>query len=139
MGQWGIFDTKFDINLKILISSSKPIAYSKLEADCLNWLVSKKLLVLLLRQQTLQTYYTTTHNSNYSIWKNMTWTFLVWQVRDVKPMVDTKPPRTYMHLHLKLKKLQVKHYTFVQLQLYYIGFARKRVWSCKVWKGYIVI
>jgi len=29
-------------------------------------------------------------------------------VRDAPPMVDTKPPRTYMHLHLKLKKLQLE-------------------------------
>ncbi|PVD18561.1 hypothetical protein C0Q70_21111 [Pomacea canaliculata] len=29
-------------------------------------------------------------------------------VYDAKPMVDTKPPPTYMHLHLKLKKLQLE-------------------------------
>lgn len=29
-------------------------------------------------------------------------------VKDAVPMVDTKPPRTYMHLHLKLKKLQLE-------------------------------
>lgn len=29
-------------------------------------------------------------------------------VRDAKPMVDTRPPRTYMHLHLKLKKIQLE-------------------------------
>jgi len=29
-------------------------------------------------------------------------------VRDAPPMVDTRPPRTYMHLHLKLKKLQLE-------------------------------
>ncbi|XP_025079456.1 neurofilament medium polypeptide-like isoform X2 [Pomacea canaliculata] len=30
------------------------------------------------------------------------------KVYDAKPMVDTKPPPTYMHLHLKLKKLQLE-------------------------------
>jgi len=30
------------------------------------------------------------------------------KVRDVQPMVDTKAPPTYMHLHLKLKKLQLE-------------------------------
>ncbi|XP_064639059.1 sperm axonemal maintenance protein CFAP97D1-like [Lineus longissimus] len=30
------------------------------------------------------------------------------KVAEVKPMVDTKAPRTYMHLHLKLKKLQLE-------------------------------
>lgn len=29
-------------------------------------------------------------------------------VRDAQPMVDTKAPATYMHLHLKLKKLQLE-------------------------------
>ena len=28
-------------------------------------------------------------------------------MRDAAPMVDTRAPQTYMHLHLKLKKLQV--------------------------------
>lgn len=30
------------------------------------------------------------------------------QVKDAKPIVDTKPPKTYMHLHLKLKKIQME-------------------------------
>lgn len=30
------------------------------------------------------------------------------KVRDAVPMVDTKAPPTYMHLHLKLKKLQLE-------------------------------
>lgn len=30
------------------------------------------------------------------------------KVRDAAPMVDTKAPQTYMHLHLKLKKLQLE-------------------------------
>lgn len=30
------------------------------------------------------------------------------KVRDAAPMVDTKAPPTYMHLHLKLKKLQLE-------------------------------
>ena len=30
------------------------------------------------------------------------------QVKNAKPMIDTKPPETYMHLHLKLKKLQME-------------------------------
>lgn len=29
------------------------------------------------------------------------------QVRDARPTIDTRPPRAYMHLHMKLKKLQV--------------------------------
>ncbi|CAF0753815.1 unnamed protein product [Rotaria sordida] len=29
-------------------------------------------------------------------------------VRDARPTVDTRPPRTYMHLHMKLKKLQLE-------------------------------
>lgn len=29
-------------------------------------------------------------------------------VAEARPMVDTKPPQTYMHLHLKLKKLQLE-------------------------------
>ncbi|CAF3284976.1 unnamed protein product [Rotaria socialis] len=29
-------------------------------------------------------------------------------VRDARPTVDTRPPRTYMHLHMKLKKLQIE-------------------------------
>ena len=29
-------------------------------------------------------------------------------MRDAKPMIDNKPPETYMHLHLKLKKRQVE-------------------------------
>lgn len=35
--------------------------------------------------------------------------FILWlfQVATSKAVVDDKPPRTYMHLHLKLKKLQV--------------------------------
>ncbi|CAF0792764.1 unnamed protein product [Adineta steineri] len=28
-------------------------------------------------------------------------------VRDARPSIDTRPPRTYLHLHMKLKKLQV--------------------------------
>jgi len=28
-------------------------------------------------------------------------------VRDARPSIDTRPPRTFMHLHMKLKKLQV--------------------------------
>lgn len=34
--------------------------------------------------------------------------FDFFQVRDAAPMVDTRAPQTYMHLHLKLKKLQVR-------------------------------
>jgi len=30
------------------------------------------------------------------------------KVAEARPMVDTKPPQTYMHLHLKLKKLQLE-------------------------------
>jgi len=30
------------------------------------------------------------------------------QVKNAKPMIDNKPPETYMHLHLKLKKLQME-------------------------------
>lgn len=30
------------------------------------------------------------------------------QVRNAKPMIDNKPPETYMHLHLKLKKMQME-------------------------------
>lgn len=30
------------------------------------------------------------------------------KVAEAKPMVDTKPPPTYIHLHLKLKKLQLE-------------------------------
>ncbi|XP_022095336.1 uncharacterized protein C17orf105 homolog [Acanthaster planci] len=30
------------------------------------------------------------------------------KVREAQPMVDTKPPTTYVHLHLKLKKLQLE-------------------------------
>ncbi|XP_033627284.1 uncharacterized protein LOC117290138 [Asterias rubens] len=30
------------------------------------------------------------------------------KVRNAKPVLDNKPPQTYMHLHLKLKKLQVE-------------------------------
>lgn len=29
------------------------------------------------------------------------------QVKSAKAVIDNKPPKTYMHLHLKLKKLQV--------------------------------
>ncbi|CAF1338056.1 unnamed protein product [Adineta steineri] len=29
-------------------------------------------------------------------------------VRDARPTIDTRPPRTYMHLHMKLKKLQLQ-------------------------------
>ena len=31
----------------------------------------------------------------------------MFKVSDARPMVDTKAPQTYLHLHLKLKKLQV--------------------------------
>ena len=30
------------------------------------------------------------------------------QVRSAKPMVDTRAPQTYVHMHLKLKKLQLE-------------------------------
>ncbi|XP_782551.2 uncharacterized protein CFAP97D1 [Strongylocentrotus purpuratus] len=30
------------------------------------------------------------------------------KVKEARPMVDTKPPTTYVHLHLKLKKLQLE-------------------------------
>ncbi|XP_022089627.1 uncharacterized protein C17orf105 homolog [Acanthaster planci] len=30
------------------------------------------------------------------------------KVRNAKAVIDNKPPQTYMHLHLKLKKLQVE-------------------------------
>ncbi|CAI8011451.1 Uncharacterized protein CFAP97D2, partial [Geodia barretti] len=30
------------------------------------------------------------------------------KVRNAKPMIDNKPPQTYMHLHLDLKKLQME-------------------------------
>ncbi|CAF1218986.1 unnamed protein product [Adineta ricciae] len=29
-------------------------------------------------------------------------------VRDARPSIDTRPPQTYMHLHMKLKKLQLQ-------------------------------
>lgn len=32
----------------------------------------------------------------------------LFQVRNARPMIDNKPPQTYMHLHLNLKKLQVE-------------------------------
>lgn len=34
------------------------------------------------------------------------------QVYTAQPMVDTRAPPTYMHLHLKLKKLQVSKDNF---------------------------
>ncbi|KAJ8042747.1 hypothetical protein HOLleu_09592 [Holothuria leucospilota] len=30
------------------------------------------------------------------------------KVQNAKPVIDNKPPKTYMHLHLKLKKLQME-------------------------------
>ena len=33
---------------------------------------------------------------------------VVFQVQSAKAVIDNKPPQTYMHLHLKLKKLQVR-------------------------------
>lgn len=30
------------------------------------------------------------------------------KIHEARPMVDTRPPQTYMHLHLKLKKLQLE-------------------------------
>ncbi|CAF0818871.1 unnamed protein product [Didymodactylos carnosus] len=33
---------------------------------------------------------------------------LILAVRDARPMIDSRPPRTYMHLHMKLKKLQLE-------------------------------
>lgn len=41
-------------------------------------------------------------------WDNTYYTEHRRKVRDVQPMVDTKAPPTYMHLHLKLKKLQLE-------------------------------
>lgn len=40
-----------------------------------------------------------------------------------KSVIDNKPPKTYMHLHIKLKKLQVQDFP--------IGF------EC-VWKSYVM-
>ena len=37
------------------------------------------------------------------------------KVRSANPMVDTKPPPTYMHLHLKLKKLQLEEERLAQV------------------------
>ena len=37
------------------------------------------------------------------------------KVRGANPMVDTKPPPTYMHLHLKLKKLQLEEERLAQV------------------------
>ena len=34
--------------------------------------------------------------------------FVYVQVKEAQPMVDTKAPQTYVHLHLKLKKLQLE-------------------------------
>lgn len=41
-------------------------------------------------------------------WDNTYYTEHRRKVRDAAPMVDTKAPPTYMHLHLKLKKLQLE-------------------------------
>ena len=30
------------------------------------------------------------------------------KVKHAKPMIDSRPPLTFMHLHLKLKKLQLE-------------------------------
>ena len=38
------------------------------------------------------------------------------KVRCANPMVDTKPPPTYMHLHLKLKKLQLEEERLAQVK-----------------------
>ena len=42
------------------------------------------------------------------IWVMIVQQFPRQQVRDAKPMIDNKPPETYMHLHLKLKKVQME-------------------------------
>lgn len=44
----------------------------------------------------------------YDLSHDIIMTALILQVRDAAPMVDTRAPQTYMHLHLKLKKLQVR-------------------------------
>ena len=38
------------------------------------------------------------------------------QVRNAKPMIDTQPPKTYMHLHLKLKKMQMEEERLATVQ-----------------------
>ena len=42
--------------------------------------------------------------------------FFVFQVHTAAPMVDTRAPPTYMHLHLKLKKLQVSNWPFAKFR-----------------------
>jgi len=49
----------------------------------------------------------------------------IYQITIARPQVDTRPPQTYMHLHLKLKKLQVG-YTHAK----YILFDRIVVCLC---------
>lgn len=38
------------------------------------------------------------------------------KVREAKSMVDTKPPKTYVHLHLKLKKLQLEEERYAVIE-----------------------
>ncbi|KAF6039598.1 hypothetical protein EB796_002094 [Bugula neritina] len=50
-----------------------------------------------------------THNKLLqSKWDNTYYNEHRRKVRDATPMVDTRAPQTYMHLHLKLKKLQLE-------------------------------
>jgi len=50
-----------------------------------------------------------THNKLLQAkWDNTYYTEHRRKVRDAAPMVDTRAPQTYMHLHLKLKKLQLE-------------------------------
>lgn len=42
--------------------------------------------------------------------------YLLYQVRNAKPMIDNKPPETYMHLHLKLKKMQMEEERLATVQ-----------------------
>ena len=47
--------------------------------------------------------------SLYFNFHSKTFVDALFYVRDARPSIDTRPPRTYMHLHLKLKKLQVSN------------------------------
>jgi hypothetical protein len=55
----------------------------------------------------------------------------IFQVRDARPSVDTRPPKTYMHLHMKLKKFQVNFgfLCLLILNFFFFYLVRRRTYS----------
>ncbi|KAF6022561.1 hypothetical protein EB796_019132 [Bugula neritina] len=94
-------------NPKVLLdTSSGEVSNPFLELNLVSYSFKKK-LNLFAMHRSYQNILPTHNKLLQSKWDNTYYNEHRRKVRDATPMVDTRAPQTYMHLHLKLKKLQV--------------------------------